>query len=139
MIAADAAWALGITEPPKASEFRDAANRCTDSMVAVLARIQKWEIAFAGGHSKFAKGLSQSLEHVRDAATKLFPLMAAGNSEGHTLRDAGRGVQLAALGLTGLLWDLRVESQNLLLGGLFQYRVPRRQPTDASVSVMTLN
>jgi hypothetical protein len=137
-IAGDGAWTFEI-EPPKVSEFRDATNRCTEAMVAVLARIQKWEIAFGGGHSKFAKALSQKRDNVRDTTARLLSLMETpGGADAFALREAVRGVRYTILELTGLLWDLRVESQNLLLGGLFQYRVPRRQPTDPSITVTTL-
>jgi len=135
---ADAAWEVGITRPPAADEFRDAANRCTDAMLAVLARIQKWEIAFDGGHSKFAASLKESLGHMRDAATSLLSVMATPGADTARLRGASVGVRDAVIELTSLLWDLRIESQNLLLGGLFEYRTPRRRPTNPSVKVTTL-
>jgi hypothetical protein len=140
-LATNAAQTLTII-PPKVNEFRDAANRFTEAMVGVLARIQRWEIAFGGGHSKFARALTERLDHARDAAIKLLSLLETpGGGDASVLRGAIVEVHHVALELTGLLWDLRIESQNLLLGGLFQYRVPRRQPTGPGpgADVMTLS
>lgn len=42
----------------------------------------------------------------------------------------------AGMNLTGFLFDLNVESQNLLLGKLFSHRVPKREPVDPNVKVI---
>lgn len=40
--------------------------------------------------------------------------------------------------ISNFTWDLNVETQNLLLGGMFKHRVPKRKPLDPSVVVVSL-
>ena len=48
-------------------------------------------------------------------------------------------VSAASIALTGVVWDLRVEAQNYLLGGVFPgRRIRPRTPGDPSVRVTTI-
>lgn len=51
--------------------------------------------------------------------------------------DLGQKYNNTLVVIVGFLHDLTVEAQNILLGGLFENRVPLRQPLDPNVVVIT--
>ena len=53
-------------------------------------------------------------------------------------KAAGDGLQNAAMTIISYIWDLRTALQNELLGGLFDYRVPERRPSDPRYKAVTL-
>lgn len=53
------------------------------------------------------------------------------------IRNLSRAYQKCADVLSGFDYDLGVEIQNLLLGDLFEHRVPERQPLDPDVVVVS--
>jgi len=54
------------------------------------------------------------------------------------VKAAARGLQEATFTIASYIWDLRIALQNKLLGGLFEYRVPVRRPTDPRYKAVTL-
>lgn len=53
------------------------------------------------------------------------------------LQDLGEKYNEALLEITSFLYDLTLEAQNILLGGLFKNRVQPRQPLDPNMIVIT--
>ena len=53
------------------------------------------------------------------------------------IRDLGEKYNKALIAISSFLYDLTVEAQNILLGGLFENRVLPRQPLDPDMVVIT--
>ncbi|MGH7490077.1 MAG: hypothetical protein ACREMY_31390 [bacterium] len=129
------------------SQLRRLPKETSDSVVALMATLESYEIAMPG-FAVFRTELSDSLRQAQ-AAYGDFVRLAAPLAESHThpittgneseLSRLATITMRATVDLTSVIWDLRVAAQNYLLGGLFpDRRVPERNPEDPSVRVIRL-
>lgn len=132
--------------------FQQALKKGHDAVISLMAILELYEIAmpefivfrqrFAeylaslrSDFDKFTKEASWFLESGELGPIKWPPIAA----DFELLEQLGRRVMGTSVDLTGCIWDLRVETQNYLLGGLFpDRRVPPRTPGDPSVVVTSV-
>ena len=111
--------------------------------------MEKWEIALGGGFKAFKTALLDSTEAWRKAVTDTLKVLASHVSfiPGQTVppdvvADLSRRemeIMEKATYIHAAIWDLRVATQNRLLGDLFTYRIPARRPTDPRYHVTTVS
>lgn len=118
------------------------------SIIAVMAAIEKWEIALGPGAQDFKRVFSDSSTEVQAGFSDLMkvampylpPMQRQPEDDAtHEMLEA----VLTRAWLSPLAWrspldDLRRALQNRMLGGLFKWRVPRREPTDPALRVTEL-
>jgi len=144
-------------KPNRRSEYsfrilQEAVKRVHDAVIKLIAILEIYEIVMPE-FAIFRRRLSEQLSSLRDNFGKFvseavwftesgslgpikWPPTAA---DFKLLEELGRPVSEISMDLTGSIWDLRVEAQNYLLGGIFpERRVPTRTPGDASVVVTTV-
>lgn len=128
-------------------DFQRASKQASDSVIALMAILELYEIVMPE-FVVFRKRLAEVLQRVSVASGDflqlaggyLGPLAGAPPPE-HTkeLSRLASATQAASIAVSGVVWDLRVEAQNHLLGGLFPgRRVPPRTPGDPSVQVTSI-
>ena len=123
------------TVAPSSVELHNTWSNCSTAVVALMTRLEKWEIALGPRCAAVRRALGEGLAEVNTAAANLLSAM---ETPGSILQDASVALHGATFELAGVVWDIRIETQNMLLGGLFTYRIPRRQPPDPSIRVATL-
>jgi len=118
-------------------------------VIALIGKMEKWEIALGEHFQEFKSAFSQALATWGECAGKLALALAPHipQQQGapsppaaviNELRRLDDELTTKTLDLEAIIWDLRIASQNRLLGGLFRYRVPIRKPSDQSVKVVTI-
>jgi hypothetical protein len=110
------------------------------SIIAVIASVEKWEIALGPEFHGFKTAFSNRSAEVRAAFAAFMtvampylpPLQRQPESDAvhEKLEEVSNRAWLAGLAWGGDLWDLRIALQNRMLGGLFDWRIPPREPTD---------
>lgn len=128
-------------------DFQRASMAASSSVIALMAVLELYEIVipeFAIFREKIAAAwrsvsvASGDFLHLAGSHLGPFP----GEPPSEHVRELSRlasVTQAASIAASGVVWDLRVEAQNYLLGGLFPgRRVPPRTPGDPTVRVTTL-
>jgi hypothetical protein len=118
---------------PEAEELRKLWQTATAEVIALMGALEKWEIALGGGVANFKRALREGLDETSKAVDRIQPGLVLAKTRGappdlEAIRTAGQNLQATTLTISSYIWDLRIALQNRLLGGLFQYRVPVRQP-----------
>lgn len=143
------------TTVPKSRHFeqlRQQQEAASRSVTALISALETHAIAmpeFGVFRERLAEALRAVDVAVNDFAHAAFPLAGSYSvapmrwppteEESKVLSQLANSAQGASVLLTGVVWDLRVEAQNYLLGGLFPGRkVPPRVPGDSSIKVTTL-
>jgi hypothetical protein len=130
-------------EPGAALELQSAA---TAEVIALMGALEKWEIAIGPGVANFKGALRDGLDQLRKDFDRVHRVLlavayakpAVGAADLVEGKAAGDGLQNAAMTIASYIWDLRIALQNELLGGLFDYHVPERQPGDLQYKAVTL-
>jgi hypothetical protein len=143
---------------PPASEshhdFLQRVGKATSDALSVTTVLEKWEIAL---NPETQRRLKLALfGHVETARTAAFDFgtAVAGLIQGpeigpvgwppsdetlEMVTQKGARVQEAVFDLVADLYDLRVETQNALLGGLFPNRLKPRDPTEPTAKPITVD
>ena len=69
----------------------------------------------------------------------LFPWHPPNDQSAERLKRLGENLQQALMDLSSYIYDIEVEMQNLLLGELFENKVPARKPIDATLTVLRID
>ena len=130
----------GLTERVDGTHIRgllyDSLGRSIIGLVTVL---EKWEIALGGEFHRFKTAIFSHQNGLQIACSEFIAhwwrvrVPAPRREDCESLILKATDVEVLAWPLAADLWDLRVASQNHLLGGLFTWRVPARMPGDPSV------
>ena len=130
--------------------FSELKGKASEGMLHVMAIMEKYEIALPG-FGTFKERLGTQSCKFLNANDKLYGKIALLISwEGPNQHNISPPLFPDEKGLAELdkitkeifhiqteiqavLWDLRIESQNHLLGNLFENRVPPRMPSDATI------
>ncbi len=143
---------LGLSTALTFQEISDSRFRATHAVIALMAMMEKWEIALGGDFQRFKQALSETLnawgECVDRITHDLMPYLIGTGGTGRItppaedivekLKVLERDQVQRKIDVLAVIWDLRVASQNRLLGGLFTYRVPVRKPLDPGMRVTTI-
>lgn len=123
-------------------------SKAETQVIRLMAAMEKWEIALGTDFQPFKKSIG---DHLQQAGQKhrdflwgmrdYFGLTAKWPPEQDEIRKLKVKAAEAAEAVFDVVmdvWDLRIATQNQLLGGLFTYRIPVRKPRDPTVKVLTL-
>jgi hypothetical protein len=128
---------------PEPHRVRELWQAATAEVIALNASLEKWEIAMGPGAANFKRALGDGLTGLSKAVDRVQPALAFATARRapadlDRAKAAGDGLHEATLTIDAYIWDLRIALQNELLGGLFIYRVPMRQPGDQQYKAVTL-
>lgn len=136
--------------PPAEPEMRERHGDATKRMVRLLWTMEKWEIVIPHFRG-IGYNISQKNKALMDAfgvfhdyfLGHVLPLLQTPDGRpvvpttDETLAKHSAAYQGVVLDLFAYLFDLRVEAQNHLLGGIFDHQVPPRAPEDPTCEVLT--
>jgi len=117
-------------------------------VIGLMAEMEKWEIALGTEFQSFKEAIGNHLQQSGGKCRDYFWSMR--DFFGQTTRwppKQGEPPELNAKAKEAAevifdvimdIWDLRIATQNRLLGNLFTYRVPTRKPGDSSITVLKL-
>lgn len=123
--------------------LQGAISAAQDSIIAVMAALEKWEIAigpdfqaFKAAFSEHSSAVGAAYGDALNATSPYLPPIALRPPDAQTYDKIDATLeQVSDCGMDLIcdLWDLRIALQNRLLGGLFEWRVPPRAPGDPSI------
>jgi len=123
-------------------------SRANRQVISLMTIMEKWEIALGSDFKTFKEKIVNDLQRegkeCRDYFWGLRDFLGLHNrwppeeEELKKLKTSTKKAQDAVFDVVMDIWDLRIATQNRLLGGLFTYRLPVRKPGDPTESVLTL-
>jgi hypothetical protein len=123
-----------ILPPPteRAAEFSRLHYEWNGALVELIEEFEAWSIAFPG-LQVFQDALNSAHHDAVEAYTPLFSYLLRGLPLDPPVESYKRAMD----DVGSYIHDLTIEAQNVLLAGLFESRVPRRQPLDPRYKVIT--
>lgn len=135
----------------RAAQLYEHRSRLETAAISVIAFTERWGI-IDPRIDLFRLAVNVALHDIREAfdnysalANPWMPLegFAHPNPAGEhivvQIAETGEKLTGAINDLGGYIFDLQIEMQNLLLGELFNHRLPRREPIDPDVVVVRLD
>ena len=123
-------------------------SRANRQVISLMTVMEKWEISLGSDFKTFKEKIGNDVQRggkeCRDYFWGLRDFLGLSNrwppeeEELKKLKTSTKKAQDAVFDVVMDIWDLRIATQNRLLGGLFTHRLPVRKPGDPTESVLTL-